>query len=139
MGYLVVGIDMPGFGKSPGKRHKSRSEYMRIPGGPVDIVDNIINLLNKPSAYILGYDWGAGIAISAAIKLNNEGTLKQKQNKNKINGLMLFHIAYTQQQENEIANYINCTEIPTLILWVDVEQFHPIKIFNNEWLPAFKG
>ena len=136
LGYLVVGIDMPGFGKSPGKRHKSRSEYMRIPGGPVDIVDNIINLLNKPSAYILGYDWGAGIAISAAIKLNNQN---EKNGNKKINGLMLFHIAYTQQQENEIINYIDCNQIPTLILWVDVEQNHPIKVFNNEWKTSFKG
>ena len=99
LGYLVVGLDMPGFGKSPGKRYKSRSEYLRIPGGPVDVVDEIIRLLDKPTAYLLGYDWGAGIAISAAIKLNNEG-----QN-TRISGLMLFHVAYTQQQENEIARY----------------------------------
>lgn len=97
LGYLVVGVDMPGFGKSPGKRYKSRSEYMRIPGGPVDVVDEIINLLDKPSAYLLGYDWGAGIAISAAIKLNNAGP------QTPITGLILFHIAYTQQQPDEIA------------------------------------
>eukprot|EP01084_Bolivina_argentea_P196469 336781_1 len=131
LNYLVVALDMPGFGKSPGRKHKSRSEYMRIPGGPVSVVENVINLLDKPTAYILGYDWGAGIAISAAIKLNNESQ------QNKINGLILFHIAYTQQQENEIKNYINCKQTSTLILWVDVEQNHPIKVLNNEWKHAF--
>ena len=133
MGFLVVGIDFPGFGKSPGKRHKSRSEYMRIPGGPVDIVEHIIALMDKPSAHLLGYDWGAGIAISAAIKLNNESR------QTRIDGLILFHITYTQQQPQEIAHYIDRKRVKTLLLWVNTEQNHPIKALKNEWKPAFEG
>ena len=122
--YYIIGIDFPGFGDKYSnniRKHKSRTMYMRIPGGPCQIVFDIINLVGKNNAYILGYDWGCGIGISCAIL-----------NRNKINGLILFHITYTELYQNELKeNKININNIPIGLLWVDTEQLHPWKSKGN--------
>mgnify|MGYP001015669440 CR=1 FL=1 len=108
-GFHVIAPSMPGFGKSPGPRSKSRSEYHMLPGGPVSILDELITLFDDDDAVLIGYDWGAGIILSFAARFPE-----------KVITAILFHITFTDY--GGVLERIKCEN---LILWVKSDIFHP--------------
>ena len=110
-GFHVVAIDMPGRGESSGKVFKTRSEFNLIENGPADVVLSVISALKAPKAIIVGYDWGAGIAISMA---------HDKKCQKKVNRIVVFHPAYNESVKDELKR-VSC---PCLILWCKQDQFH---------------
>ena len=65
-GYAVVCPDMPGFGHTPGPKPGTRSEQACEPDGAADVVARLLSALAARSAVLVGYDWGAGIALAMA-------------------------------------------------------------------------
>ena len=65
-GYVVICPDMPSFGQTPGPRPPTRSDLACEPGGAADLVQRLILGFGARSAVLVGYDWGAGIALSMA-------------------------------------------------------------------------
>ena len=60
-------IFKPVRGESAGAAFKStRSEFNLVRGGPADVVAAAVKALCKKSAVLVGYDWGAGIALAMA-------------------------------------------------------------------------
>lgn len=108
-GYYVIAPSMPGFGRSPGPRYPSRSEYHTLPGGPVDLVRELISIFDEESAALVGYDWGAGIIISLTALYPEL-----------VESTVLFHITFTDTN-----NVLERMKKSPLILWVKTEQFHP--------------
>ncbi|KNC47848.1 uncharacterized protein AMSG_04078 [Thecamonas trahens ATCC 50062] len=110
-GYAVIAINMPGFGGSPGPRSKARSEDVTAPGGPLAVVVAVLNAVGwtAPVA-VLGYDWGAAIALELA-----------KSRPWRVAALVLMHAMVT-----ETKRYLKI-KTPSLILWVPTDVFHPRK------------
>ena len=65
-GFVVICPDMPGFGQTPGPRPPTRSDRACDSGGAADLVQRLILAFGARSAVLVGYDWGAGIALSMA-------------------------------------------------------------------------
>ena len=65
-GFVVICPDMPGFGQTPGPRPPTRSDRACDSGGAADLVHRLILAFGARSAVLVGYDWGAGIALSMA-------------------------------------------------------------------------
>lgn len=112
LGYRIVGIDQPGYGRSPGTRHPSRSTNNRDKNGPVDVCLAVMHQLNINNATFIGYDWGAGIAISLALAFPK-----------KVNRIVAFHPSYTEIKPDEL----KILKPPILILWVKDDLFHSWK------------
>ena len=111
LGFHVVAIDFPGFGHSPGTPLNSRSEQNLAPGGPVDIAIEVMDWLALSRFAVLGYDWGAGIALSMA-----------QRHPKRVQRIVSFHPCYTEAAPGELAR----VAAPTLLLWVKTDQFHPL-------------
>ena len=88
-GYLVVCPDMPGFGASPGPRPGTRSELACEPGGAADVVARLIGSLGVSSAVLVGYDWGAGVALSMAASARHRRL---------VSAACLMHPAFAQER-----------------------------------------
>jgi predicted esterase len=105
----VIAIDQPGFGRSNGKSFPCNSKNNLEKGGPCDVVMAVINALGlKGKIAVGGYDWGAGIAISLCTKYKI------------FNRLVAFLPSYAEPTGNEL----KCIIVPTLVLWMDLDQFH---------------
>lgn len=68
-GYTVAALDLPGCGCSPGPALRARSEFNLTPGGSADVVMAAIEALKKHlplkgKDFMVGSDWGGGIALS---------------------------------------------------------------------------
>lgn len=113
-GYRVYCPDMPGFGKSPGKRHNCRSETNLEPQGPVAVVCSIMDQLGVESAGFMGFSWGGGIILSLALKYPK-----------RVTRLLLFMASYTDSDQPARLRTIRK---PTLALWFPVDQIHPISL-----------
>lgn len=123
--YRAIAIDMPGFGSSPGTRLGSRSELNNVKGGPLDIACAVLDALGVQKANVVGYDWGAGIALSM-------GLLR----KNRVLKVIPFHPSYSPPKgENLGAMSMN-----VLVLWVKEDQFHNLTKWRKhfEALPSAK-
>ena len=118
MGYFVIAPDMPGFGRSDGRRHSSRSETNFDEGGPIEITEDILKyfgfLGQKINVY--GYSWGGGIAISLALNWSH---------RKDIDKLVLFQPSYTEQKRKELAQIV-CSKI--IILWIPTDLVHPVSL-----------
>ncbi len=99
---MIIAPDMPGFGRSPGKKNSSRSETNLDAGGPVEILLHILDKLAVKSAVFIGYSWGGGVAISMALKAPQY-----------VSKLILWHGSYTDNDKQ-----LKSMKIPTLVLWV---------------------
>lgn len=110
-GYRVALIDFPGFGRSPGDRLNPRSEANFVDGGPVECVLATLDHFGVPSAVIMGYDWGGGVAVSVAHKYRK-----------RVSKLILYHSTYSEQKSE-----LSKIKTKTLLLWRKTDQFHPYK------------
>jgi len=120
-GFYAVALDMPGRGHSKGTPFKTRSEFNLVKGGAADFVAAVIAALGYRTAVLVGYDWGAGIALSMAHS-NRTKKLASK--------IVVFHPAYNEQNKGDLEQ-IAC---PTLLLWCKQDQFHSY----SKWKPNSK-
>ena len=82
---------MPGFGNSPGTRLGSRSELNNAKGGPLDIACAVLDALGIQKANVVGYDWGAGIALSLALL-----------RKTRVKKIVPFHPSYSPPKGHRV-------------------------------------
>jgi pimeloyl-ACP methyl ester carboxylesterase len=106
-GFFTIMIDMPGCGESDGPLLKTRSEFNLVAGGPADIVKGVLHELGRRSAVLLGYDWGAGVALSMA------SSPKYKHIAQKV---VVIMASYAEQETDELRR-VSC---PTCIMWTKV-------------------
>ena len=66
--YFVVALDMPACGRSGGTLLKCRSEYVLQKNGAAEVVHEVCAALGARRYSLVGYDWGAGIALAMATK-----------------------------------------------------------------------
>jgi len=106
-GFSVYAIDMPGFGKSGGKRlpRKAATEFLK------KILDN----LRIDKCVLVGPSMGGGIALSFAIKYIE-----------RILGLIL--IAPAGLNDPLITNNLHKINAPTLIFWGENDSVFPVSM-----------
>lgn len=136
-GFRVCAVDFPGFGLSEGKKYSSRTEYHQLPGGPVEVVLEVVQWLGeegssigatpgavskgadesmgmipeenmKPRAHIVGYDYGGGVALATALSRPSA-----------VLSVTSFHGSWSLPHKHLCR--IQC---PCLILQVKRDQFH---------------
>ena len=111
-GYRVVAVDFPGFGRTGGEALPSRSQFNCSVGGPVDIVLGVLDHFGVRRATLLGYDWGGGIAWSAAAA-----------SPKRVRAVVAFHATYTVDKARPELPAVRC---PSLVLWAPPDSFHPL-------------
>ena len=100
---------MPGFGNSEGKPPAGRSEKVLDKGGAGDVVRFVIKELGLVKPVVIGYDWGAAIALKLSIKFT---TMFSK--------VVAFHPSFNETENDELKK----VKTPVLILWCRQDQFH---------------
>ena len=111
-GYYAVALDMPGRGESAGAAFKStRSEFNLVRGGPADVVAAAVKALCKKSAVLVGYDWGAGIALAMA---------SAKKYRKSITHVVAFHPSFSETSLGQLKQI----SANVLLLWCKQDQFH---------------
>lgn len=127
MGYRVIAPDQPGFGRTRGKRWNSRSETNYEHGGPVHVIEDVLEALGVDadrSVDLLGWSWGGGIAVSFTLR-----------HPKRVRRLVLWQGSYTDHQGE-----LRTIKQPSLVIWVPVDQVHPVSLgrhFKDE-LPRCK-
>ena len=115
-GFRVVGFDQAGYGASPGPRANSRSDKATEPGGPLDLLKAVIRYHGFEKPVLLGYDWGAGIALAY-------GVLHPAR----VASVVSFLPSYSETPDTLLQNLA----VPTLVLWVKQDQNHSWKRFKT--------
>eukprot|EP00760_Papus_ankaliazontas_P014284 PhM_4_TR16025/c0_g1_i1/m.50346/K11498/CENPE; centromeric protein E len=133
-GYSMVAPDMPGFGETPGARHTSRSERMLHTGGPIEILEDLIDVFTKSKTSkfaVVGWDWGGNMAFHLALL---------RKTAPRVSALALFHPNWTDSYD-----HLSRVKAPLLLCWVPVDQFHAYTngkkmagIVKNSKLLSFK-
>ena len=112
--YYVIAIDMPGCGESSGKELRCRSEYALKKGNAASLVDEVRNILEIENYSLVGYDWGAGIALAMATS---------KKYRKALNNIIAFHPpAMKDQLADKNLRNIVC---PVQIIFSKRDNFHP--------------
>lgn len=112
-GFTAIGVDQPGFGGSAAlAKHNSHSSHACDQGGPVDVLQDVLNYFGVKRACIFGFDWGGGIALAFA-----------GRHPRRVARLVLYHPMYNETPAGELAQL----KVPVNLLWVKTDQFHPIK------------
>jgi len=105
-------LDFPGRGKSPGKQLKTRSEFNLIRDGACDVVRSVINdALGRKSAILVGYDWGAGVALSMA---------SSRLHRKFVTQIVAFHPSFNVKDQKMLTSI----DSRVLLLWCKHDQFH---------------
>ena len=115
-GFRVISFDQPGYGGSPGPRANSRSEKAADPGGPVDVLKSVLEHHQVDSPVLLGYDWGAGIALTF-------GILYPKR----VSKIISFLPSFSETPQTMLESL----KIPTMVLWVRQDTNHSWKRFQS--------
>ena len=111
-GYLVVCPDMPGFGRSAGPRVATRSDQAVEPGGAADALSRLLSALGVRSATLVGYDWGAGVALAMAAS---------GAHRRLVRSAVCMHPAYAAERTpDELCS----VRAPTMVLWAEDNAFH---------------
>lgn len=108
-GFRVVAFDQPGYGRTPGDCHPSRSERILDKGGPADIAVAVAETLGFKTFIAGGYDWGAGIALALA-----------KRDSKKVPKVIALLPSYTVSQDSDI----KAITANVLVIWVKHDQMH---------------
>lgn len=111
-GMRVIAIDMPGFGSSSGKRQSSRTERHIDKDGTVDTLNLVLKHFEIKKCYMVGYDWGAGIALAYAL-----------QYPKKVSHIAALHPSWT----DSLAKLNQC-KAQVCFLWVPADQLHPFSL-----------
>ncbi len=87
------------------------SEHNLDKDGPAAVVSAVIEALGVPSATVVGYDWGAGIALSMG---------HSKSYKRLVDKIVAFHPAYNEKSPDELQQ----VAAPTMLVWCKQDAFH---------------
>lgn len=82
--------------------------------GPATVVKAVIDHFGLGAPIVVGYDWGAAIALKMAVR--RPSTFKQ---------IVAFHPSYNEAEKDELKK----CKTPTLVSWCKQDQFHPW----NKW------
>ena len=115
-GFRVVGFDQIGYGATPGPRANSRSDKATEPGGPVDVLKVVLRHLKLEQPVLLGYDWGAGIALAFAVMYPA-----------RVGQVITFLPSFCETPETLLSNL----QASTLLLWVKQDTNHSWRRFKT--------
>ena len=115
-GYMVVCPDMPGFGESKppsnGARMRTRSEQACDDGGPADVVKQLLESFKARSCTLVGYDWGAGIALAMAASAKHRRLVEK---------MVCMHPAFASER---VPDELRTVQAATLVMWAEDNAFH---------------
>ena len=114
--YQCILIDMPGYGDSSGPKVGSRSEEVLSQDGSGGVVKFVIKHYGLECPMLLGYDWGAAIALKLGIESSKS-----------YSKIIAFHPSYNEEVKDELKKL----KTPTLIQWCKQDQFHSWKQFQK--------
>lgn len=100
---------MPGLGKSEGKTPPGKSDKILEKNGAADIVTKVCKFMGLNKPVVIGYDWGAAIALKMAITYQN---MFEK--------VISFHPSFNEEEKDELKKI----KVPVLIQWCSEDQFH---------------
>ena len=123
--FYAVALDAPGCGYSQGKELKCRSEYVLKDRQAGDFVDEIRKKLGAKKYSIVGYDWGAGIALAMATS---------KKYNSEIKDIVIFHPPMMNtylKDENIIKRNVKSK---AMIIFSKSDNMHPW----NKWKSSAK-
>jgi hypothetical protein len=146
---VVCAIDMPGCGHSTardcanhGQTLKTRSEHNAEKDGACDLVAAVIKSYSNGErktqrAVVVGYDWGAGVALSLALR---------KKYRRIVSDIVCFHPSYNEAVPGELAQIGPMKrkgtqgnegkgEVSCLVVWCKNDMFHNWKT----WKPLAKA
>ena len=115
MGYRVIGFDQPGYGSSPGVRATSRSDKAAEKGGPIDVLKEVLKHHKLEKPVLLGYDWGAGIALSFGVLFPA-----------RVGKVISFLPSFSETPDTQLHHM----GLPTMVLWVKQDQNHSWRRFK---------
>lgn len=73
-GWRVLAPSFPGHGGTPGAPLSARPEPATLRGVPCALLFSLLDALGEPSVALCGLDWGAGVALEAALRQPNRVT-----------------------------------------------------------------
>jgi len=100
--HQIYAIDMPGYGDSTGDPMPSKSDKILKKNGPAKIVKIFMKQFNIIKPILIGYDWGAAIALKMGI-----------EHPSKFSKIVAFHPSYNEKNKGELKKL----KTKTLILW----------------------
>ena len=109
--FRVVAIDMPGYGKSSGKKQSFRTRNILDQDGPADVITEVIKELGLVKPALFGYDWGGSIAMRFGIRAPQV-----------ISKVISFMPAYGPPPGDE--NELKRLKTPTLVWWISCDALH---------------
>ena len=109
LGYRCIFIDQPGCGNSPGSKHSTRSQHNLQPGGPVGVGVAVLDALGVDKAVWVGYDWGAGAALSAGLA-----------HPKRVDRVISLMPSYGESKPDELASL----KAAVLLLWIKQDVMH---------------
>ncbi len=119
-GYDVLMPDLPGFGTHESsllKRCSGRTEKMDLPGGPLLAVKDVLTAFGvtpKRRAVAYGFDFGGTLCL---------GIAACKPAQRLVQAVSVFHANWTSSMTP-----LNAVSIPVQVLWLTVDQNHPITV-----------
>lgn len=135
-GFLVLALDFPGCGHSPGPALRTHSRFNLVAGGAADVVQAAIESLGRvfadvaqpdglsrcapwKSITLIGNDWGGGVALSMA---------HAPKFRHSVEAIVAVMPSYTETENDEL---LRCKS-KAMLLWAKDDQMHP---YNSKGKP----
>lgn len=119
-GYSVVMPDLPGFGTHESgllKKCSGRTEKMNVQGGPLPAICELLaafGVIPRRRAVAYGFDFGGTLCLGLACTPPKQRLVR---------ALSVFHANWT----SDFAP-LNAVSIPVQVLWLTVDQNHPVAV-----------
>ena len=119
-GYSVLMPDLPGFGSGDSgqlKKCSGRTEKMDNAEGPLPAMEDILRVFGvtpRRRAVAYGFDFGGTLCLGLACR---------PPKKRMVSALSVFHANWTADMSP-----LNAVKIPVQVLWLTVDQNHPVAL-----------